>query len=234
MNLKEFKAELHSHQDPKKAQNLQRFFKTGPGEYGEGDIFLGIKVPTQRILVSKYKALKDADLISLLSSKIHEERLTALLILVLRYQSNKTSSDEKLRLFKICWDHKDSMNNWDLVDLTVYKIFGPYFFERNKKPLYKLASSKNLWHRRIAMMTTFHFIKQHVFNDALKIATMLLNDDEDLIHKAVGWMLREIGNRNINVEEEFLKIYAKKMPRTMLRYAIEKFPEKKRRYYLTM
>jgi 3-methyladenine DNA glycosylase AlkD len=230
MNLFELKKEIKKSANPVKAAGLQRFFKTGPGEYGEGDIFLGIMVPVQRVLAKKYKALLLKEIKELLYSGIHEERLIALLILVEQYkQANEKLKEEIFTFYHL---HRKKINNWDLVDLTADRISGSYLMDKDKTLLYKLAESNNFWERRIAVMSTFHFIKNNAYDDALRISEILLNDKHDLIHKAVGWMLREIGNRDIKTEEAFLIKYYKKMPRTMLRYAIEKFPEKKRIAFL--
>jgi 3-methyladenine DNA glycosylase AlkD len=230
MSLSEIKKEIKKNTDPRKAELLQRFFKTGPGQYGEGDIFLGIMVPVQRAIVKKYKDLSLKDLKVLLNSGIHEERLIALLILVEQYK--KGDEQKKEDIFTFYHLHRKRINNWDLVDLTAHSISGSYLMDKGKSLLYKLAESENIWDRRIAVMSTFYFIKYNVFDDALCIAEKLINDRHDLIHKAVGWMLREIGNRDMNTEEGFLEKHYKKMPRTMLRYAIEKFPEKRRLAYL--
>jgi 3-methyladenine DNA glycosylase AlkD len=230
MSLTEIKKEIKKNTDPRKAELLQRFFKTGLGQYGEGDIFLGIMVPVQRSIVKKYKDLSLKDLKELLYSDKHEERLIALLILVEQFQ--KGDAQKKEDIFTFYHLHRKRINNWDLVDLTAHRISGSYLMDKDKSLLYKLTESENIWDRRIAVMSTFYFIKYNVFDDALCIAEKLLNDNHDLIHKAVGWMLREIGNRDINTEEGFLEKHYKKMPRTMLRYAIEKFPEERRLAYL--
>ena len=230
MNLLEIKKEIKKNANPVKAVGLQRFFKTGPGEYGEGDLFHGIMVPIQRSIAKKYAKLSFSDIKELLYSVYHEERLIALLILVEQYKKGNDQLQEDI--FTFYHLHRKNINNWDLVDLTADRISGSYLMERDKTILYKLAESKNFWDRRIAIMSTFHFIKNCKYDDSLAIARILLNDKHDLIHKAVGWMLREIGNRDIETEELFLEKYYKKMPRTMLRYAIEKFPEKKRLAYL--
>ena len=230
MNLTEIKKEIKKSANPQKAELLQRFFKTGPGEYGEGDIFLGIMVPVQRSIAKKFKQLPLKDLKELLYSDRHEERLISLLILVEQFR--KGDDQLKEEIFTFYHLHRKRINNWDLVDLTAHIISGSYLMDKDKTILYKLAESKNIWDRRIAVLSTFHFIKNNVFDDALCIAEKLLIDKHDLIQKAVGWMLREIGKRDINTEEGFLEKHYKKMPRTMLRYAIEKFPEKKRLAYL--
>jgi len=228
--LQQLKSELQKLADPEQAKNLRMFFKTGPGQYGEGDIFLGIKVPVQRLVAKKHQDLGLNDVQDLLNSKIHEHRLIALLILI--FQFEKGTEEKKKDIFEFYLKNTKNINNWDLVDVSVHKIVGAYLFKKDKVILYKLAKSKDLWERRIAMIACAYFIGHNEFEDALKIAELLLDDKHDLIHKAVGWMLREIGKRNQSVEEKFLKKYYKTMPRTMLRYAIEKFDETKRKDYL--
>ncbi len=230
MPLKIFKQQLKKAGNKKTAELLQWFFKTGKGEYGEGDKFLGIKVPKIREIAKKNKDLTFEEIQKALKSKFHEERLCALLILVDRY--SKSGEEIKEKITKFYLDNTKYINNWDLVDLTAPKILGKHLLNRNRKILYKFTVSDNLWERRISVLATFEFINKKQFQDSLKIAKILLNDEHDLIHKAVGWMLREIGKRNMETEEKFLKKHYKKMPRTMLRYAIEKFPEKKRLRYL--
>lgn len=224
--------EIMALQNTKLAAHHQRFFKTGKGEYGEGDRFLGIKVPPLRAIAKKYYTIDMRNLQELISSKYHEIRLVAIYILVLKYKKAKTDKDQKT-IYDFYLAHTKNINNWDLVDASAHYIVGPYLFNRDKAIIYKLAASKNLWERRIAMMTTFHFIKNKHYDDAFKIAELLLQDQQDLIHKAVGWMLREIGKRNKEAEEKFLSKYYRKMPRTMLRYAIEKFTPAERKEYLT-
>ena len=253
--------ELNKLKNSAKAKILAGFFKTGKGEYGEGDIFLGITVPEQRRVAKKFLDLKFSEIQKLLNSKIHEHRLVALLILVERYKKSchperppasiceafragsegsrdssakpqNDNSKEKKDIVKLYLKNTKKINNWDLVDLSSHCILGNYLLDKDRKILYALANSKNLWEKRIAIITTFAFIRQGDFEDALKISKILLKDEHDLIHKAVGWMLREIGKRDQKVEEKFLLRYYKTMPRTMLRYAIEKFPEKKRQFYL--
>ena len=228
LTLLDFKKELKTKASSKKAKILQRFFKTGPGEYSEGDVFLGVVVPEIRKLVKKYSNLKIKEIIKLLHSKIHEERLTALLLMVNKFQTE----ENKEKIYNLYLKNTKYINNWDLVDLSAHKIIGDYLLNKPKLILFKLAKSKSLWDRRISIISTFSFIKNNKFTETLKIAKILLNDKHDLIHKAVGWMLREVGKRDLKTEEEFLKRYYQKMPRTMLRYAIEKFPEKKRKQYL--
>ncbi|MFH1401858.1 MAG: DNA alkylation repair protein [Parcubacteria group bacterium] len=227
----DLKRELQKLADKKKAGQLLRFFKTSKGEYGEGDLFLGVMVPKQRKIVAKYKYLALADLAGSISSKFHEERLTALLILVWQFQ--KADETQKKRIFDFYIKNRRHVDNWDLVDLTAPKIVGAYLEDKDRSLLYKFAKSKNIWERRIAVLSTFYYIQKGDCLDALKIAEILKNDRHDLIQKAVGWMLREMGKRcGKNYEEDFLKKYHKTMPRTMLRYAIERFPEKERQKYL--
>lgn len=230
MSLITFKQQLKKAGNKKTAETLQWFFKTGKGEYGEGDKFWGIKVPQIREIAKANKDLTLPEIQNALKSKFHEERLCALLILVERY--SKSSEKTKEEIVKFYLGNTKYINNWDLVDLTAPKILGKYFLTRNRKILFELAVSENLWERRISILATFWFIREKQFQDSLKIAKMLLNDEHDLIHKAVGWMLREIGKRSLETEEKYLKKHYKKMPRTMLRYAIERFPEKKRLRYL--
>lgn len=230
MNLLQIRKQIKNQADPNQAVILQRFFKTGKGDYGEGDIFYGIKVPVQRIIAKKFNALSLVDLKELIKSKMHEERLIAAFILIDKYK--KGDEKEKKQIFNFYLNNRKGINNWDLVDLSAPKIVGEYLLDKEKDLLYKFARSNDLWEKRIAILSTQTFIRNHFFEDTLKISEILLNDKHDLIHKAVGWMLREVGNRDIQAEEDFLKKYYKQMPRTMLRYAIEKFPEKKRKDYL--
>ncbi len=215
---------------PEVSKTMKWFFKTGKGEYGEGDVFAGLKVPTQRKLAREFRDLTFADLKLLLASPVHEERLISLFILIDKFA--KSTEKEQQVIFKFYIKNRKGVNNWDLVDLSAPKIMGKHLLEKDKSILFKFALSKNLWERRIAILSTYEFIRNENFDTTLKMAEILLEDDHDLIHKAVGWMLREIGKRNLMVEENFLKIHYKKMPRTMLRYAIEKFPETKRKKYL--
>ena len=228
--LNQIKEDLLKLKNPEKAEILSRFFKTGKGQYGEGDIFLGITVPEQRKVAKQYPELPLTDLKKLLSNKIHEYRLISLLILIIKYR--KADALGKREIFNFYLKNRKNINNWDLVDLSAAYIVGNYLLEKDKSILYKLARSNNVWERRIAIMSTFEFIKNGEFEDTLKISELLINDKHDLIHKAVGWMLREIGKRHMLTEEKFLKKHYKKMPRTMLRYAIERFPECKRQSYL--
>jgi 3-methyladenine DNA glycosylase AlkD len=228
--VQEIKTRLRKLGTKKRAKVSQSFFKTGPGEYGEGDIFLGVTVPELRQLAKEYPDLSLAETIQLLQSTIHEERLLALLILVRAYA--KADARTKKQIYDLYLENTPYTNNWDLVDASAEYIVGSFLMGKSKKPLYVLAQSKDLWERRIAVMATFHFIKRNEFKETLKIARILLFDKEDLIHKAVGWMLREVGKRSLQREERFLKEHYKEMPRIMLRYAIERFPESKRQRYL--
>ncbi len=230
MGLTELRKDLKKEANKEQAVNLQRFFKTGKGEYGEGDIFYGIKVPVQREIAKKHLELTQPELQELLNSPIHEERLTALFILADQY--SKGDEKEKEKIFRLYLKNARKINNWDLVDLSAPKIVGAHLFNRDKSILFKLAVSSDLWEKRIAILSTMFFIKNLHFETTIQIAEILLNDKHDLIHKGVGWMLREVGNKNLDEEEKFLRKYYKLMPRTMLRYAIEKFPENKRKDYL--
>ncbi len=226
MSLAKVKKEIRLLGNRKKAAIYQRFFKTGPGQYGEGDIFLGLTVPEMRA-ITKSNTLTLREIQSLLRSKIHEHRLVALLFLVKLYQKTKDA-----RLAKFYLDNTDYVNNWDLVDLTAPNILGDFLLKRKRRVLYALAESNKLWERRIAIVATYTFIRNNQYRDTIRISEILLRDDHDLIHKAVGWMLREVGKKNRKELEKFLKKYHKKMPRTMLRYSIEKFPEAKRKQYM--
>jgi 3-methyladenine DNA glycosylase AlkD len=218
--------ELQSKKDPIRAKILSRFFKTGKGEYGEGDIFLGIVVPIQRAIAKKYKDVSLKEIQKLLDSKIHEYRLTGLLVLVEKYK------EDKELVYNFYIKNFRNINNWDLVDLTAPKIMGDFLKDKNRDILYSLATSNNLWEKRISIVATFAFIKDNDFKDTLKISEILLKDEHDLIHKAVGWMLREVGKRNKDLEKEFLDKYYRIMPRTMLRYSIEKFDPKEKEFYM--
>ena len=216
--------------DAERVRILQRFFKTGPGEYAEGDVFWGLFVPEIRALAKEYKELPLSEIVLLLQSPIHEARFLALLLLIQTYRNCDALRQEEI--YTLYLGNTRHINNWDLVDVSAEHIAGAYLRQRSRSPLYTLAGSVLLWERRIAVMSTFHYIKQGEFAETLKLARILLNDREDLIHKAVGWMLREIGKRDRSSEEMFLKTHYKTMPRTMLRYAIEKFPEGVRQSYL--
>ncbi len=230
MIVRDIRKKLQQLGSKEKAKVLQRFFKTGPGEYGEGDVFIGVRVPDLRKLVKEYQDITIKEVMQLLRSSIHEERLFALLILVSKY--SKGNETVKKRIYELYLQNTKFINSWDLVDGSAQHIVGAFLIDKSKEPLYRLAKSNSLWVRRIAILSTFHFIKHDNYSETLKISKILLTDEQDLIHKAVGWMLREIGKRHISTEEIFLKKYYKRMPRIMLRYAIEKFPESKRKKYL--
>lgn len=216
--------------NPGIAAHSQGFFKTGKGEYAEGDRFLGIRVPELRRCAREYRGIPLEDAVELLRSDFHEVRLLALFILVLQYASG--SYNDKDNIYHSYLLETKHINNWDLVDCSAEHIVGAHLFNIDKGPIYRLAGSDSLWERRIGIMSTFYFIKRGRFPDTLAIAELLLKDREDLIHKATGWMLREIGKRDMAVEEGFLNKCYRNMPRTMLRYAIEKFPEAERQAYL--
>ena len=228
--ISKLRSKIKTLADKEVAETMQWFFKTGKGDYGEGDIFVGLKVPLQRKLAREFKDLSLAEIGELLNSSIHEERLISLIILIDKYQ--KTDEKGKKLIFNFYLKQRKGINNWDLVDISAPKILGRYLLEKDKGILFKFAVSKNLWERRIAIISTQEFIKNNNFKTTLQIASMLIKDEHDLIHKAVGWMLREIGKKDIVLEEKFLRVHYKEMPRTMLRYAIEKFPETKRKKYL--
>jgi len=230
MKVQEIHARLEQLGDPEKAQIHQRFFKTGPGEYGAGDVFLGIRVPETRKLAREYQTLSLSETIELLQSPLHEARQLALFILVRAYGKGDEALQEQI--YHLYLQNTRFINNWDLVDASAEHIVGPWLGRQSKTLLHNLAASELVWERRIAIMATFHYIKKGEFDPTLRIAELLLTDKHDLLHKATGWMLREIGKRNLAVEESFLKAHCRQMPRTMLRYAIEKFPEDLRQQYL--
>ncbi|MDD3711634.1 MAG: DNA alkylation repair protein [Patescibacteria group bacterium] len=232
MNDKILKLEkiLLSKKNSAKAKILSHYFKTGTGEYGEGDIFLGISVVDQRKIITDFIDLSLSDLQKLLNSKYHEFRLTALLILVKKYQ--KFDDLNKKKIIDFYLKNIKNINNWDLVDVSCYNILGQYLFDKDRKILYTLAKSNNLWSRRIAVISTFYFIKNNDLTDIFKLAQFLMKDEHDLMHKAIGWMLREAGKKDDIRLKKFLIKNIKNIPRTTLRYAIEKFPEKKRREFL--
>ena len=229
-SAKDLKRELSIYTNYEKATVLQRFFKTGKDQYGEGDIFLGVIVPDTRKVAKKFIDLSLNEVKKILYSKIHEERLCALLILVEKY--SKADEKNKKIIFDFYIKNTKQANNWDLVDLSAPKIVGNYLLNKPRKILYKFAKSKNLWEKRISILSTYTFIKNKQFKDTFEIARILLHDEHDLIQKAVGWMLREVGKIDQNSEETFLNKYRKDLSRTTLRYAMERFPEKKRKRYL--
>lgn len=233
MSLATLISHLESKADSLRAKNLSRFFKTGVGEYGEGDHFVGLTVPMIREAVGLYWSVLDfKDIEKLLTSQYHEYRLTGLLLLVKKY--TKATLEDKQVIYNFYFSLLDGINNWDLVDLSAPNIVGDYLLTHPRDILYKLARSNNLWQRRIAILSTFTFIHHSDFADSLKLSELLLHDSHDLIHKATGWMLREIGKRDLAVLLSFLDHHALSMPRTMLRYSIEKLPESKRQYYLRL
>lgn len=227
MNIQqELKKELRQLQSQDYAKHVMTFFKTDKGEYAHGDQFLGIRVPDIRKIAKKYKHLDCAQIQTLIESPWHEERMLGLLIAVLQYPNNP------IEIYKLYTNNFNHINNWDLVDISAYKIIGPHLENRSRAILYRWAKSQHLWTKRISIVSTLHLIKKSDFKETLKISEILLEDEHDLIHKAVGWCLREVGKQNKNIADEFLKKYYKKMPRTMLRYAIEKHPEIQRRRIL--
>jgi 3-methyladenine DNA glycosylase AlkD len=226
------KARLQQLADPVQAGFLQKYFKTGAGQYGEGDVFIGLRVPQVRALLRAFRGIATDELQRLLVSPVHEERLFALLGLVREFENGDDSG--KVRIFDLYLDNTRHINNWDLVDSSAPCIVGGYLLERDRRVLYRLVESSSVWERRIAVLATFTFIRHNQFDDTLTIAGLLLKDREDLIHKATGWMLREAGKRDLTAVEAFLKEHVRQMPRTMLRYAIERFPEQTRRLYLLM
>jgi 3-methyladenine DNA glycosylase AlkD len=230
VTAKHIHAVLQGLADPLIAAHSQKFFKTGEGEYGEGDRFLGIRVPVIRQQVRKHPDIVLAEIQRLLRSAFHEERLFALLSLANRFAEadNKTQA----QIYRLYIGNVEYVNNWDLVDSSAPHIVGAYLEDKDRGILCTLAASEILWERRIAVMASFHFIRLHQFDDFLGLAAGLLRDKEDLIHKAVGWMLREVGKRDLAAEQQFLNRHYREMPRTMLRYAIEKFPQAQRRQYL--
>lgn len=224
--------ELQQYVDQAKAQFFPIFFKTSPGGYAEGDQFIGISVPDQRKVARKYYQQITMDEVkNLLHEPVHEYRLTALFIMVLKFENSKKAAEKKA-IVDLYLDSTSFVNNWDLVDSSADKILGVYLFDREKGILDELAQSNDLWKQRIAIIATFHFIKSYQYDDTLRIASILLRHKHDLIHKAVGWMLREIGNRDFEIEYNFLVNNYIEMPRTMLRYAIEKFDEDLRQRFL--
>lgn len=219
---------------PEKAAFLSRFFKTGKDQYGEGDVFLGITMPEIREIVKKYPSLLLEEWTELLQSPYHEFRMAALIGLMKRFQKAKKEAGTQQCIFDIYLSNLDKINNWDLVDVTCRDIVGAFLLHKDRSILYELAERPHLWSQRVAIVSTWYFISRNQFTDTLQLSELLLSHKHDLIHKAVGWMLREVGKRDELVLEEFLDTHLKQMPRTALRYAIERFPESKRKYYLTL
>jgi len=230
--LSSLKQELQSLANPEKAKILQGFFKTGKGQYGEGDVFLGLTSQQIQDIAKKFYQLNLKELQELLNSKVHDERMCALRILIIQYKKNKKNLLKKRQIFEFYLNNTKNINNWDLVDISCPHIVGDFLQREGTEILKQLAKSQNLWDRRIAIVSTYTFIKKRNFGHTLAISDMLLKDEHDLIHKAVGWMLREVGKRNKNVLEIFLSTRYKEMPRTMLRYAIEKFDKEERSKWL--
>jgi 3-methyladenine DNA glycosylase AlkD len=230
--VKQLKEDLNQKANSEKAKACYKFFQVFPGGYGEGDVFIGVNVPDQRAVALKYYKETSLELAGkLLSDKVHEHRLTAVFILVLKYEKSKTE-EEKKSVVDEYLKNISGVNNWDIVDSSAHKILGPYLFDKDKSLLYNLISTGELWKQRIAIISTFHYIGKKQYAETLKMAELLLNHKHDLIHKAVGWALREIGKRDFQVEYNFLQKHYKQMPRTMLRYAIEKFDEELRQRFL--
>lgn len=223
-------AELNKMADPIRARASCRYFKTGPGEYGQGDCFLGITVPHQRRIARQFADLSLSEVEKLLKSRWHEYRLTGILILVNQYQAG--TDEQKRKIFTFYCDHLESVNNWDLVDISAHKIIGDYLKDKDRQLLYRLADSDNLWFRRLSIISTFAFINDGDLQETLKLATRLLKDEDDLIQKAVGWAIREVGKKDPSVAKNFLDCYYSEMPRTMLRYSLEKFSPAERQHYL--
>ncbi len=230
ITLDTIQTRLRALADPATAQMSQRFFKTAPGQYGAGDVFLGIKVPTLRAQVKTLRGTPLKVMAALLKSGYHEERLFALLLLIDSYQ--RGDAEHKRACYDLYLAHTAHINNWDLVDVSAPHIVGDFLAQRPRQVLYEFVAAPSLWERRIAIIATFHFIRRNEFADTLRLAEQLLSDKHDLMHKAVGWMLREVGKRDQKTEEAFLQQHYRIMPRTMLRYAIERFPEARRQAYL--
>jgi hypothetical protein len=237
--MKALRQALKSHSTPEKKASSERFFKTAPGEYGHGDIFLGATVPEVRAITKRFKDLDLKSVEKLLCSKIHEERLCALYLLRIRFESARKENNPKLQasIIRSYLQHRKWVNNWDLVDASAPYLSGVYWFHFLKKParlrlLKKLASSASLWDRRIAIVSTFYFIRQGEFEETLMLSKQLIDDPEDLIHKAIGWMLREVGKRDEKSLRDFLNAFGSKLPRTALRYSIERMSKKDREFYL--
>ncbi|HAR42035.1 MAG TPA: DNA alkylation repair protein [Bdellovibrionales bacterium] len=218
--------------NPAKARILGSFFKTGPGQYGAGDVFLGLNVPEIRAAMREYAEISLPEIEKLLHSRFHEARLLALLLWVRKFTAKGVSAAVQHKIFRNYFKNIRFINNWDLVDLSAPQIVGGFLYGKKPDLLFKMARSRHLWTRRVAILATFYFIRQNRFAETLKISELLLKDEEDLIHKATGWMLREVSKRDFGLAEEFINRHGTRMPRTMLRYAIERFPEKLRKHYL--
>lgn len=232
MSAEHIMSELNGLENPADAQFLQRFFKTGKGEYGEGDIFIGLRVPTTRQVSKKYKDLPIDELEKLLESPIHEHRLAA--VIIMRHQMERANSVLRKSLYDMYLRRTDRINNWDIIDISCHKIVGGYLEEKNRAILYKLARFKQMWERRIAIVSTAHFISKNELDDTFKLAEILMKDKKDLMHKATGWMLREAGKKDEARLKEFLDKYASTMPRTMLRYSLERLHPADRAHYMKL
>ncbi|MGV8131227.1 MAG: DNA alkylation repair protein [Candidatus Pacearchaeota archaeon] len=229
--LTQLKLEIENIATKERAIVSQRYFKTGPGEYGEGDIFIGLTVPQSRDLAKKYKKIELNEIKELLTSKIHEHRLIALFILIHKFKKSDEKEKEEIANFYL--NHTRHINNWDLVDQSAHLILGEHISNKDKSILEKLAKSENLWERRISIIATLQFIRKNQFEETKRIAEFLLKDKHDLIHKAVGWMLREVGKKDKKAELEFLNKHYKTMPRTMLRYSIEHFSKEEKEHFMS-
>lgn len=234
MRADQLKAELNSLANPKDAEFLQRFFKTYDGGYAAGDKFIGLRVPTTRAIASKYKQLPLDQIELMLESPIHEHRLAGLVIMVNRARSKSVKPEELKAFYELYLRRTDRINNWDLVDLSSKDIVGRYLFDKSREPVYKLAQSNDIWERRIAIISTAYFIGKNDMSDTWKLSEKLVNDKHDLIHKAVGWMLREAGKRDEAGLKKFLDKHAAAMPRTMLRYSLERLSAKDKAKYMTL
>lgn len=230
MTAKNIQQELESYSTPEKKEFLPYFFKTGKGQYGEGDKFLGVVVPDTRKVAKKHKQIDFADVATLLDNEYHECRLCALLILVERFK--KATEDERKMIYDFYLSKTRFINNWDLVDLSARDIVGEYLVDKDRTDLYRLADSSLLWDQRIAVVSTYTFIRKNDFKDIIALSEKLLNHKHDLMHKVIGWMLREAGKRDKSVLIAFLDKHYKEMPRTMLRYSIEKLSPEERAYYM--
>jgi len=228
--IKQLRKEIEENANSTQAEIFQGFFRTDKGEYGEGDVFLGLKVPVQRGIAKRYQDITLQEVQELLDNKIHEYRLIGLIILHHKYK--KGSEKEREKIFNFYLKNTQNINNWDLVDLSAPNIIGDFLLNKKKKILYELANSENLWEKRIAIVSTATFIRNKEFKDTLAISRLLLKDKHHLIHRAIGWMLREVGKRDLEILEDFLKENYNNLPRTTLRYAIEKFDEEKRKKWL--
>ncbi len=231
--LRQLHADLHAARDPAKAAFFPRFFRTGKGEYGEGDVFLGVTVPRMRAVAKAHRDLGLQDIERLLADPIHERRLTGLFILVSRYERGDDATKKETVAFYL--DHLAGVNNWDLVDATAYKILGDWLLRTNNDAqMDQMTASANLWERRIAIVATLAFIRAGRLEPTFRMSTRLISDKYDLLHKAVGWMLREAGKRDASALRRYLDTHAARLPRTALRYALERLPNKDRRHYMAL